>query len=137
MPDCSRVDESCFTFHTSILQGLKSSGVDAHLYVPFYLDVWQYLMNGKGVAVERGTYLFQKEDFDMFAGLPSHWWYYMNQHGTGRVIDFSLKIRPFLSQTSTKDFVVGGNETIVKAPILYTEKLSIHFVKRACNANNI
>ena len=36
-----------------------------------------------------------------------------------------------------KDFVVGDDGTIVKAPILYTEKLSIYFVKRACNPNNI
>lgn len=94
-------------------------------------------MNGKGDAVERGAFLFQKEDFNMFEGLPNHWYYYLNEHGTGRAIDFPIKIRPFLSKSSSKDFVVGGNGTIVKAPIIYQEKLSIYFVKKACHTDNV
>jgi hypothetical protein len=136
-PDMSRVEESCFAFRTTIINGLKSSGVDVHLYVPFHLDVWRYLMQGKGEAIKGGSKLYQKKDFDRFVDWPDHWSYIMNLHGTGRAIDFPIKVRPFLGKSCMKDFVVGDDGTIVKAPILYTEKLSIYFVKRACNPNNI
>ena len=95
-------------------------------------------MQGKGEAIEGGTsILYQKEVFDKFADWPDHWSYIMNLHGTGRAIDFPIKVRPFLGQLCVKDFVVGDDGANVKAPILYAEKLSIHFVKRACNPNNI
>ena len=94
-------------------------------------------MQGKGEAIKGGSKLYQKKDFDRFVDWPDHWSYIMNLHGTGRAIDFPIKVRPFLGKSCMKDFVVGDDGTIVKAPILYTEKLSIYFVKRACNPNNI
>jgi hypothetical protein len=54
-PDMSRVEESCFALRTTIMNGLKSSRVDVHLYVPFHLDVWRYLMQGKGEAIKGGS----------------------------------------------------------------------------------
>ena len=47
------------------------------------------------------------------------------------------KVRPFLGRLSAKDFVVGPNNTLTKAPILYVEKLSVYFVKRTCNSGNV
>jgi hypothetical protein len=61
-PDMSRVEESCFALRTTIIHGLKSSGVDVHLCVPFHLDVWRYLMQGKGEAIKGGSKLYQKKD---------------------------------------------------------------------------
>ena len=125
-------------FHAAILQGLKSSGIDAHVYVPFQLDVWRFLTRGRGrPANESGAYLFEKEEFGRFSHLPNHWHYTLNLHGEGTAIDFPIKIRPFVGKLSTKDFIVGANGTIDKAPILYIEKLSIYFVKRACNSRSI
>lgn len=130
-PESKRIDECCLFFQSNILQGLKSSGVDAHVYVPFYLDVWRYLSR------DRGSLSSRENDFDRFACLPSQWYYFLNQHGEGVAIDFPVKVRPFFSRSAAKDFVVGYDGTLKKAAILYCEKLSVYFVKRACNINNI
>ena len=136
--EIARIDEACLRFHTGVLQGLKSSGVDTHIYVTFHLDVWRFLTKDRGRAAnEWGAYLLEKDDFDRFTSLPNHWYYYLNQHGEGRAVNFPIKVRPFLSKSSAKYFVVGDNGTLNRAPILYNEKLSVYFVKRACNTNNI
>ena len=95
-----------------------------------------FLTKDRGRAAnEWGAYLLEKDDFDRFTSLPNHWYYYLNQHGEGRAVNFPIKVRPFLSKSSAKDFVVGDNGTLNRAPILYNEKLSAYFVKRACNTS--
>ena len=49
-PEIARIDESCLRFHTGVLQGLKSSGVDTHIYVTFHLDVWRFVTKDRGRA---------------------------------------------------------------------------------------
>lgn len=137
-PDGRRVDACCFSFQSSILQALKSSGVDAHIYVPFDLDVWRYLTKDRGTAIGKGAFLLEKSEFDLFCNyLPTHWYYFLDLHGEGTAVEFPIQVRPFLSKSGAKNFVVGDDGTLTKAPIMHSEKLSIYFVKRACNINNI
>jgi hypothetical protein len=80
----------------------------------------------------------KKNEFDRFAPfLPTHWFYVMDLHGEGTVVDFLIRVRPFLSKLGAKNFIVGEDGNLTNAPIVYSEKLSIYFVKRACNVNNI
>jgi hypothetical protein len=137
-PSIEHIDECCLAFHTAISQGLKSSGVDAHIYIPFRLDVWRYLTRDKGRgAYGSGPYLLEKHDFERFSSLPNHWYYVLNQHGEGAAVDFPMKVRPLLGKAGAKNFIVDDNGTLCKAPISYIEKISIYFVKRACNVSNI
>ena len=117
-------------------RGLKSSGVDAHVQVPFDLDVWRYLSKCKG-RVDGRWFLFEREDFERFTCLPNHRHYCINEHGQGKTIDFPVKLKPYLAKVSTKDYLPGDNSSIVKAQPIYCEKLSVYFVKRACNTNNL
>ena len=65
------------------------SGVDAHVQVPFDLDVWRYLSKCKGTA-DRRWFLFERQDFERFTCLPNHWHYCINEHGEGKAIDFPV-----------------------------------------------
>jgi hypothetical protein len=60
----------------------------------------------------------------------------LNQHGEGKVIDFPIKLKPYLAKAATKDYLPGDNGSVVKAQTIYCEKL-LYFVKRACNINNL
>ena len=137
-PSIQCIDECCLAFHTAVSQGLKSLGVDAHIYIPFRLDVWRYLTTDKiREANGSGPYLLEKIDFQSFFSSPNHWYYVLNQHGEGAAVDFPMKVKPFLSKSGAKNFIVDNNGTLCKAPISYVEKISIYFVKRACNVSNI
>jgi hypothetical protein len=46
-----------------------------------------------------------------------------------------MKVRPLLGQAGAKNFIVDDNGTLCKAS--YIDKISIYFVKRACNVSNI
>ena len=106
--------------------------------MPFQLNVWRFLALNRGRAAnERGAYLLEKEEFDRFHSLPNHWYYFLNERGQGTAVDFPVRVRPFLGKSSAKDFIVGDNGELKKAPIIYTEKLSVYFVKRACNIDNV
>ena len=131
-----RVERCCHSFLLNVRSGVKSSGVDAHVQVPFDLDVWRYLSKGKGTANGKWL-LFEREYFERFNGLPNHWYYCLNQHGEGKAIDFPIKLKPYLAKAATKDYLPGDNGSVVKAQTIYCEKLSVYFVKRACNINNL
>jgi hypothetical protein len=88
--------------------------------------------------LEVELFCWKKNEFDRFAPfLPTHWFYVMDLHGEGTVVDFLIRVRPFLSKSGAKNFIVGEDGNLTNAPIVYSEKLSIYFVKRACNVNNI
>ena len=58
------------------------------------LDIWQYLMNGKGQKSQNGGhFLLQLEDFVRLKHLPFHWWYYFSEHGEGMALDFPIKVK--------------------------------------------
>ena len=69
-PEIARIDESCLSFHTGVLQGLKLSGVDTRIYVPFLLDVWRCLTKDRGRAANEwgGGHIFLKKM--ILIGLP-------------------------------------------------------------------
>ena len=137
-PDGRRIDTCCLAFQSGIIQGIKSSGVDSHIYVPFDLDMWRYLTQDRGTAIGRGAFLLEKNEFDRFSPfLLTHWFYVMDLHSEGTVVDFLIRVRPFLSKSGAKNFIVGEDGNFTNAPIVYSEKLSIYFVQRACNVNNI
>jgi hypothetical protein len=47
------------------------------------------------------------------------------------------RLKPYLAKAATKDYLPGDNGSVVKAQTIYCEKLSVYFVKRACNINNL
>jgi hypothetical protein len=47
------------------------------------------------------------------------------------------RLKPYLAKAATKDYLPGDNGSVVKAQTIYCEKLSVYFVKRACNNNNL
>ena len=106
------------------------------VYVPFDLDVWRFVTNGKGRAAEhRGHFLYEKEELARLKFLPEDWWYYLNSNGEGIAIDFPIKAKPVLSW-SPQRYIKKDNK-LVKGSRLPLEKVCITIVKRACNTDNI
>jgi len=79
--------------------------------------------------------LYSKHDFERFTALPEHWWYYLDEHGEGRAVDFPIKIKPLLTWSPAHHIKRAGR--LVKAPRFPIEKLSVTMVKRACNLQNL
>jgi hypothetical protein len=100
------------------------------------LDIWRYVTYNKGTeSNHRGHVLFEKEDFTRLRHLPVNWWYYFNNHGEGRAIDFPLKAKPVLSWSPAHFFKKDGK--LCLASRFPMEKISITIVKRACDLDNI
>jgi hypothetical protein len=76
-----------------------------------------------------------KNDFGRFKALPDYWWYYLDQHGEGKALDFPIKIKPVVSWSPIQYIVKSGK--FVKASRFPVEKLCITIAKRACNIDNI
>jgi hypothetical protein len=79
--------------------------------------------------------LYSKNDFGRFKALPDYWWYYLDQHGEGKALDFPIKIKPIVSWSPIQYIVKSGK--FVKASRFPVEKLCITIAKRACNIDNI
>ncbi|KAK2547465.1 hypothetical protein P5673_032547 [Acropora cervicornis] len=134
-PREERLQEAAYHFAGRILSALKNSAISP-FYVYIHLDVWRYLTCGKGTASQhRGHVLYSKHDFERFTALPEHWWYYLDEHGEGRVVDFPIKIKPLLTWSPAHHIKRAGR--LVKAPRFPIEKLSVTMVKRACNLQNL
>jgi hypothetical protein len=100
------------------------------------LDVWRYLTSNRGAASEhKGYTLYQKEDFDRFETLPSDWYYCLNEHGEGKGIDFPIKAKPRVSWSPSRYCKMNGK--LQKAPRMPIEKVSLHFVRKACGIQNL
>lgn len=134
-PREERLQEAAYHFAGRILSALKNSAISP-FYVYIHLDVWRYLTCGKGTASQhRGHVLCSKHDFERFTALPEHWWYYLDEHGEGRAVDFPIKIKPLLTWSPAHHIKRAGR--LVKAPRFPIEKLSVTMVKRACNLQNL
>ena len=106
------------------------------IYVWMDHDVWRYIVNGKGTAsLHRGHQMFQKDDLHKLA-LPYHWWYYFDKNGEGQAIDFPIKIKAVIGWTQAH-YMCLNKDSIVQAPRMPLEKLSISIVKKACNVQNL
>ena len=46
--------------------------------------------------------MYGKEDFDRVSMLPPDCWYYLNEHGEGKKIDFPIKIKPVITWSPKK-----------------------------------
>ncbi|KAK2550529.1 hypothetical protein P5673_028728 [Acropora cervicornis] len=73
-PREERLQEAAYHFAGRILSALKNSAIS-----PFYV------------------YIHLDHDFERFTALPEHWWYYLDEHGEGRAVDFPIKIKPLLT----------------------------------------
>ena len=100
------------------------------------LDVWRYLTSNRGAASEhKGYTLYQKEDFGRFETLPSDWYCCLNEHGEGKGIDFPIKAKPMVSWSPSRYCKMNGK--LQKAPRIPIEKVSLHFVRKACGIQNL
>ena len=67
--------------------------------------------------------------------LPSDWHYYSNEHGEGKAIDFLLEAKLVVSWTPSRyHFANGKLETAPRMPL---ERVSLGFVRRACDLTNL
>ena len=130
-----RLQEACRQFACGVLSALKSPSLSS-VDISLEHDVWRYVTFHKGKSSEhRGHFLFSNQDLSRLKYLPTHWWYFMNEHGEGTAIDFPIKIKPVLSWSSAHCFVKNGY--IMKAKRLPLEKLCISIAKRPCNVNTL
>ena len=99
-------------------------------------DCWRYLVKGKGIASEqRGHYLYGINDFSLLLMLPPDWWYFLNEHGEGKKVDFPIKMKVVIGW-SPKKHVINGKK-ILPGPRFPIEKLSVSFSRLPCNNNNL
>ena len=100
------------------------------------LDVWRYITENRGIASEhKGYTMYHKEDFNRFKHLPCDWYYYLDQHGQGMAVDFPVKAKPVLSWSPSRYHSVNGK--LEKAQRMPIEKISLTFVKKACDIHSI
>ncbi len=105
-------------------------------HVNIDLDIWRYITYRQGADAEhKGYKLYEKEEFRRFSGLPDDWFYTLNEHGEGFAVLFPIKAKPKVSLSPSR--FVSRNGKLEKAQRIPLEKVTIDFVKRACNVDNI
>ena len=134
-PSASRLESAARAFTCGILSLLKSRALGSG-YIEVDHDCWRHITHGKGTPLEHGGhYMYGKDDFCRLPMLPPDWWYYLNEHGEGRKIDFPMKIKATISW-SPKKYVLKGNK-IVQGPRFPIEKLTVSFARLPCNERNL
>ena len=114
---------------------LKSTSL-ANGSVEMEHDCWRYITQGKGTPSEhRGYFLYGQHDFGRLPMLPTDWWYFLNQLGEGKKIDFPMKVKAVIAWSPKKHVVSGA--TLTEAPQFPIEKLSIYFARLPCNQTNL
>lgn len=93
-----RLQEACRQFACGVLSALKSPSLSP-ININLELDIWCYVTFKKGRASEHcGHFLFSKQELSRLKYLPTHWWYFANEHGEGTAIDFPIKIKPLFGK---------------------------------------
>jgi hypothetical protein len=134
-PTTSRLESAARAFACGILSLLKSKAM-ANGHIELHHNCWRYIVKGKGIASEhRGHYLYGMNDFGRLPMLPPDWWYFLNEHGEGKKVDFPIKIKITIGW-SPKKHVFDGKK-LVPGPRFPIEKLSVSFSRLPCNYNNI
>ena len=62
----------------------------------------------------------EEHEFDCFI-LPNYWYHCLNLHGEGNAVYFPIRVRPFLSKLSAKNFVANNKGSLLKL-LYYTWK---------------
>ena len=85
VPSHERLETASRQFYLGILTMLRSKST-APTYVPMDLDIWRYIIHGKGTeSNHKGFWLYAIEDMCRMQ-LPQYWWYTLNLHGEGKAI---------------------------------------------------
>ncbi len=74
------------------------------------------IAGGTSLMGKGGHYMYGKDDFCRLPMLPPDWWYYLNEHGEGRKIDFPMKIKATISW-SPKKYVLKGNKNCTRTKV--------------------
>ena len=134
-PSASELEIAARSFASGVLHLLKSKAM-GNGYISMDHDCWRYITQGKGTSSEhRGYYLFERSDNGRLPMLPSDWWYFLNQHGEGKKVDFPMKIKAALDW-SPKKFISDGKK-VLPGPRFPIERLSVCFARLPCNEKNI
>ena len=108
----------------------------APLYASIDLDVWRYVVFGKGIPSQHnGHYLYKMEDLSKFKYLPCNWWYNLDGDGNGTAVDFPIKAKPTLSWSPKKFLKTDGG--MVEAKRYPIEKVSLTIIRKSCTAEQI
>ena len=137
-PKCSasRLESTARAFACGVLSLLKSRALSSG-YIEIDHDCWRYITQRKGVPSEHGGhYLYSKDDFGHLPILPPDWWYYLNQHGEGKKIDFPMNIKAIVSWSPKKKYICKGGK-FEDGPRFPIEKLSVSFARLPCNERNL
>ena len=130
-----RVQQASPTFACAVTTALRSQRF-APLYASIDLDVWRYVVFGKGTPSQhRGHYLYEKEDFLKFKHLPCNWWYNLDSDGNGTAVDFPMKAKPTLSWSPKK--FLKPDKGMVEAKRYPIEKVSLTIIQKSCTAEQI
>ena len=133
MPSHERLEAASRIFYLGILTKLRSKSV-APTNVLIDLDIWRYVVHGKGTeSNHKGYWLYAVDDMRRMQ-LPEHWWYFLDSHGEGKAVE-QLKVKPILSWTPNKQIIRNGE--LALAPKVPIEKLCIDMITRPCNVNNL
>ena len=133
LPSDDLLLEASRNFTVEVVSCLKSVSFSP-VYLPMRLDVWRYVVYQRGKESNHHGHL-EMNDFSRLKFLPKNWWYFMNENGEGKAVDFPMKVKPVLSW-SPLTFVVDKGK-LSKAPRMPLEKLKLYILKRPCNVNNL
>ncbi len=132
--DC-RLESTARAFACGILSMLKSRSLGKG-YIELEHDCWRYVTSGKGRPSEhKGHQLLERNDFGRLSMLPSDWWYYFNEHGEGKKVDFPIAVKAVVVWSPKKHILDG--KKLVEGPRFPIEKISIYFARLPCNERNL
>lgn len=127
--------ESCREFAVGVVSCLKSASFSP-IYLPMRLDVWRFVVHQRGKeSNHRGHLMLEKNDVSRLKFLPNNWWYFLNENGEGKAVDFPIKVKPVLSWSPLTFELCKGK--LCQAPRMPLEKLKLYILKRPCNVNNL
>ena len=85
--------EASRNISVGVISCLKSSSFSP-IYISMRLDVWRYVVCGRGTeSNHRGHLMLERDDLSRLKFLPTNWWYCVHESGMGNAIDFPIKVR--------------------------------------------
>ena len=115
MPSHERLEAASRQFYVGVLTKLRSKST-APTYVLIDLDIWRYVVCGKGTeSNHKGFWLYSVDDMRHMQ-LLEHWLYTLDSHGEEKAI-VQLKVKPILRWTGNQQIIKDSISTLAPCPL--------------------
>ena len=131
-PSRETVEDNVSRLIFSIVKSLSAGSVRSCTFsVPFSLNVFRYLFNGKGTPVPRRSSLsFDATDFNLDF-FPETWYVVCDKHGNGCSIDIPIVMTSKLNY-GPRCYIKNDNDSVLEKPRIFTGIVCVNLCKKRC-----